>query len=255
MSTTNVGRFVWYELMTTDPKAAIAFYTHVIGWKTEPFAGSTDYTMWVSGQGAVGGVTPLPEAARKMGAGPHWMAHVGVANVDETAAHARKLGGQLLVPPQDVPNVGRFAILADPQGATISAFKEASGSMAAHDITKSGEFCWHELVTSNHDAAFKFYSDVFGWKRLSEMDMGPVGKYVIYGQGTTQYGGMFTIPKDQQRSPAWLYYVEVADLDAAVARAKERGGTVQHGPTPVPSGNRIVQLLDPQGVAFALHGK
>src|SRR6185436_20564979 len=91
----NNGRFVWYEHLTNDPKAAIAFYKDVVGWKTQPFGEGNDYMMWVSEQGPMGGVMKLPDEAKKMGAPPHWMAHVEVANVDASAAQVKKLGGKV----------------------------------------------------------------------------------------------------------------------------------------------------------------
>ena len=86
MANTNTGLFVWHDLLTKDPKAAIAFYSDVVGWKTQPFEGNTDYVMWVGSQGPLGGVMKLPDEVAKMGAPPHWMAHVEVENVDATAA-------------------------------------------------------------------------------------------------------------------------------------------------------------------------
>jgi predicted enzyme related to lactoylglutathione lyase len=251
MTDSNTGRFVWYELMTSDPKAAIAFYSEVIGWKTQPFEGS-DYMMWMGAQGPLGGTTVLPEAAKQMGAPPHWMSNVTVADVDATVARVRELGGKVYVAPQDMPGVGRFAVIADPQGATISVFKPQM-EMASHDPSKHGEFCWSELITTDQNAAFNFYREIFGWERLVDHDMGPMGVYLIYGRDGKQLGGMFNKPADMPMPPAFLYYVQVDDLDAALTRAKNNGAKVLNGPMTVPGGARIVQLMDPQGAAFALH--
>lgn len=251
------GRFVWYELLTTDTKAAIAFYSHVIGWKTEQFGGSMGpepYTMWAGTQGPLGGVMTLPEEAKKMGAPPHWMAHVEVSGVDKTVAQVKAKGGQVYVPPTDIPTVGRFSVIADPQGASLSVFEPAE-SMEAHDPSKNGEFVWSELITSNAPAALEFYSQLFGWKLLQEMDMGPMGKYFIFGQGDKQYGGMMTKTPDMPMPPAWLYYINVDDLDAAIERATSKGAKKLMGPMEIPGGNRVAQLTDPQGAVFALHGK
>jgi predicted enzyme related to lactoylglutathione lyase len=253
MSDSNTGRFVWYDLMTTDPKAAIAFYTEVAGWKTQPFEGS-EYTMWVGSQGPLGGVTQIPEQAKQAGTPPNWMAHVEVADVDKTAARVRELGGRVHVEPSDLPTIGRFAVIADPQGASISIYKPIE-AMAPHDSSKHGEFCWRELLTVDQNAAFAFYSDIFGWERLHDHDMGPMGIYLIYGRNGQQLGGMFNMPKEMQAPPSFLYYVNVDDLDAALARAKELGAKVLHGPMEVPGGARIVQLLDPQGAPICLHEK
>lgn len=247
----NTGRFVWYELMTSDPEAAIAFYGEVVGWKTQAWKDG-GYTMWVGSQGPLGGVTTLPEPAKQMGAPPHWMANVTVADVDQTVAKVRELGGQVYVEPQDIPEIGRFAVIADPQGASIAVFKPG-GEMTPHDSERHGAFCWHELLTSDQEGAFAFYSAIFGWERLLDHDMGPMGVYLIYGREGKQLGGMFNKPKDAPMPTTFMYYVEVDDLDAALARAAKMGAKVLNGPMPVPGGARIVQLMDPQGAAFSLH--
>jgi hypothetical protein len=252
---TNTGRFVWYELLTSDPKGAMEFYSDVVGWKTQPYE-TGDYTMWVGGQGPLGGVTLLPEAAKQMGAPPYWQANVQVANVDETVAKVKELGGKVYVT-EDIPKVGRFAVISDPQGAVISVFTPAS-DMPAHDIAKPGEFSWHELYTTDHEAAFAFYHQIAGWERLGEFDMGPMGKYLLWGREGKQLGGMMTKPKDMKTPDgrevptAWMFYVTTGELDAALERAKARGARVLNGPMEVPGGQRIVQLMDPQGAAFAL---
>jgi predicted enzyme related to lactoylglutathione lyase len=245
----NVGRFVWYELLTSDPKAAQAFYGEVTGWKTQPFGDGSDYTMFVGNQGPLGGVTLLPEQAKAMGAPPYWQANVEVADVGATIAKVKQLGGKVYVE-ETVPNVGRFAVIADPQGAVISVFTPSS-AMESHDVAQPGEFSWHELYTTDHEAAFAFYKAIANWERLGEFDMGAMGKYVLWGRNGKQLGGMMTKPPEMKQ-PAWMYYVTTADLDAALGRAKAKGAKVMNGPMDVPGGQRIVQLLDPQGAAFAL---
>jgi predicted enzyme related to lactoylglutathione lyase len=246
------GRFVWYELLAQDPKSAIDFYTDVVGWKTQPFdEAANDYEMWVGSQGPLGGVMKLPDEAAKMGVPPHWMSHVQVENVGTTASLVKKLGGKIYKE-EEVPTVGRFAIIGDPQGASLSIFTPNS-PMTLHDSSKSGEFCWNELMTSDHAAAFNFYSQLFGWKVVQDMDMGPMGTYRVFGIGERQLGGMMTVPKGAPMPPMWLYYAEVPDLDAALARATKKGATTMNGPMDVPGGGRIAQLMDPQRAAFCLH--
>jgi uncharacterized protein len=252
MANAENGNFVWYENLTKDPKAAIAFYTEVIGWKTQPFGEGSDYVMWVGSQGPLGGVMTLPDAAAKMGAPPHWIGNVKVANVDATVASTKKMGGKVYKEAEDIPTVGRFAVIADPQGAAISVF-QAQGAMEAHDVAKEGEFCWNELLTSDSAAAVKFYTELFGWKILEEMDMGAMGTYRIFGIGDKRIGGMMTTPKGAPMPPMWLYYTETRNLDAAIGRATKKGAKVMNGPMDVPGGGRIAQLMDPLGAAFALH--
>lgn len=258
MSDTNTGRFVWYELLTTDTDAAIDFYGDVVGWRTQTpeWAGGA-YTMWVGGQGPLGGVSRLPEAVRAMGAPPYWQANVEVADVDRAVALVKERGGGVYVAPLDVPEVGRIAVIADPQGAAIAVVAPAS-TMVSQDATKPGEFAWNELYTTDHEAAFRFYQELFGWDRMSEVDLGPMGKYVVWGRDGKQLGGMLTMPKGMKTPdgraipPSWMHYVATPDLDAALERATRRNARVLNGPMLVPGGQRIVQLMDPQGAAFAL---
>ncbi|MBK9030730.1 MAG: VOC family protein [Myxococcales bacterium] len=253
--TDSTGRFVWYELLTSDPQGAIEFYADVVGWTTEPF-GDDGYTMWVGGQGPLGGVTPLPEQAKQLGAPSHWQSNVVVADVDATIARVRTLGGKIYVA-EEVPTVGRFAVIADPQGATMAVFTPAQ-DMAAHDVAEPGEFSWHELYTSDLDAGFGFYQQIVGWEKTGAVDLGPMGEYRLFGRAGAPLGGMMTMPPGMKTPdgrpvpPSWMYYVTVADLDAALGRAQARGATVLNGPMEVPGGQRVVQLLDPQGAAFAL---
>jgi uncharacterized protein len=250
---TNNGRFVWHEFLAKDEKKAIAFYTDVAGWTTQPFPeGAHDYTMWVGSQGPLGGVMRLPEEAEKMGTPPNWMGHVQVENVDAAAAKVKSLGGNVLREPADIPTVGRFAIIADPQGGIVSMFKPNS-PMNLHDTSKAGEICWNELMTSDSSAAFNFHSQIFGWKILQEMDMGPMGTYRIFGVDGKQLGGMMTVPPGTPMPTMWFYYIETPSLDSALTRAKGKGAQVMNGPMDVPGGGRIAQLMDSQGAAFALH--
>ena len=250
MASANKGLFVWYENLTKDVGAAISFYSDVVGWKTQQFSG--EYTMWVGSQGPLGGVMRLPDEAAKMGAPPHWIAYVEVDDVDTSAALAKKLGGKVYKEPTDIPTVGRFAIIADPQGAPLSIFRPDK-AMTLHDETKPGAFCWNELMTSDSVAASWFYSEIFGWKILEEMDMGPIGKYRIFGLGGRRLGGMMTIPAGTPMPRMWIYYASTSDLDAAIGRATKKGAKVMNGPMDVPGGGRIAQLMDAQGAAFALH--
>jgi predicted enzyme related to lactoylglutathione lyase len=250
MTDATPGSFVWYDLMTSDPKGAVAFYTDVIGWSSQPFGEA--YTSFAGSEGPLCGTTDLPERARKMGMPPYWTSNVCVDDVDATVAEARKLGGTVLGEPIDYPKVGRLAVLADPQGATLHVFKPNQPAKV-HDATRPGEFTWCELLTSDHESAFVFYSKLFGWTKVRDFDMGQMGKYLIYGNGGRDLGGMFTRSKDMPTPPMWCYYIEVADLDATVDRAKAKGAKLTNGPMEVPGGARIAQLTDPQGAAFALH--
>lgn len=248
------GKFVWYELMTTDADQAEAFYGDVVGWSTAPFDNGSgmDYRMWMAGETPVGGLMALPEEAREQGAPPAWMAHVTVPDVDATAARVTELGGRIVHGPEDIPEVGRFAVFTDPQGAMLSAFRPG-GDMEGPAATGPGTFSWRELGTTDYEAALDFYSDLFGWEAQEAMDMGENGVYQMYGPPGETLGGMYTKTADMPGPPAWLYYVLVEDLDGAIGRIENGGGSVLMGPHEVPGGDRIVVAQDPQGAVFALH--
>ncbi|MBI2393313.1 MAG: VOC family protein [Deltaproteobacteria bacterium] len=255
----STGQNVWFDLMTTDVEAAKRFYSDVIGWKTEQWTGgdpAMPYTMWSMGGRSLGGVMALPEDARKMGAPPHWIAYTVVDDVDATAAKAEKLGARVYAPPTDIPTVGRFAVLADPQGATFAIFKGAGPMDAPPDAV--GQFSWAELNTTDYEAAWRFYSELFGWKHRSSMDMGPMGTYFMWNdpEGKTK-GGMSNAAKAMNFPPHWLHYVTVDDVDATAKVVVEKGGKVMNGPMDIPGDDRIAQCQDPQGGFFAIysHGK
>jgi predicted enzyme related to lactoylglutathione lyase len=250
MSTPENGSFVWYDLLTTDPAAAVTFYGHVIGWESQTLG--PEYTMFANAQGPLAGATKLPERARTHGAPPHWTSNVKVADVDATVAEATKLGGRVLTEPSDYPNVGRLAVIADPQGAVINVFTPKQ-PLHERDRSKPGELTWSELLAADHEAAFRFYAALFGWKKKRDFDIGPLGQYLVFGVGDHEVGGIFTKPKHLPAPPHWLYYVQVADLEAAIGGAKAKGGKLVNGPMEVPGGARIAQLDDPQGAGFALH--
>ena len=250
------GNFVWYELMTSDVNGAIKFYKNVIGWGTQAFeGGAMPYTMWTAGETSLGGVTTLPDEAKKMSAPPHWLAYVAADDVDALTKKAESLGAKTYVPPMDIPKVGRFSVIADPQGAVIALFKGSGPETPPPAEATKGHVSWHELSAGNGETAFRFYSQLFGWQKTDAMDMGPMGTYQMYGKGGRTFGGMPKRPKDYPAPPHWLYYVKIDDLDAALERVKKGGGQVMHGPMEVPGGDRVAQCMDPQRAAFALHGK
>lgn len=246
--------FVWYELMTSDVAGAKAFYTHVVGWNTEDMPmPSMTYTMLRMGETQIGGMMPLPKEAAAAGMRPCWLAYISVDDVDGTAAKVKRLGGKILAAPMDIPNVGRFAVATDPQGAAFNLFKPLQGGQPAAS-REPGHVGWHELHTSDWPKAFEFYAELFGWTKADAMDMGAMGIYQLFGINNVPAGAMFNSPA-AQAARYWLFYFIVGDIDAAGKRLSEGGGKIMQGPMQVPGGDWIIQAADPQGAAFALVGK
>jgi uncharacterized protein len=251
------GGFVWYELMTTDTPAAKAFYGKVAGWGTQdmPMPGMT-YTMFLAGEQAMGGLLDLPEDARKMGVPPNWMGYVAVDDVDAKVEQVKRLGGAVHVPPTDIPEVGRFAVIADPQTAVIALFKPLPrpDEPPVPAPGTPGRVGWHELLAVDWQKALAFYGEIFGWQKADAVNIGEMGTYQLFSSGGQVIGGMFNKPPAVP-VPFWLYYVNVGDIDAAAERVKAGGGKILNGPMEVPGGDWIIQGSDPQGAMFALVGK
>ena len=244
--------FVWYDLMTTDLDAAEAFYRTVVGWEMQPSDGGMPYTVANAGGRPVAGLMDLPAEARAAGIPPAWLGFIGVPDVDEAAREIRQAGGAVHREPEDLPGIGRFAVVADPQGAVFMLFRPVRAEEPVPPMT-DGHVCWHELYATDWASAFAFYAGRFGWTKDQAMDMGPMGTYQLFAAGSLPIGGMMNRPAEMPVA-AWLYYFGVPEIDAAVERVKANGGRILNGPMEVPGGAFVVQAMDPQGAMFALVG-
>jgi len=252
---TLLGRPVWYELMTTDTSAAEKFYQNVVGWSSAPFRESPEpYTVFKRrGDVQVAGVMKRPDG---MNMPPFWAMYVAVPKLEDAVAHITRLGGSELSGIIDVPTVGRLQMLKDPQGAAFYIIQPAPRDERAEAAPEVGDASWHELMTTDAEAAMKFYSEVFGWQPTEVMDMGPMGKYRMFNRPVGMIGGMMNKPPEMANVPPyWGIYFLVADINAAVERVKANGGRILNGPMEVPGGDWVVNAMDPQGAAFSLHAK
>lgn len=249
-----LGQFVWHDYMAADPAAAAAFYGALLDWGTQQWDGPMPYTMWTVGGFPSGGFMQLPDEARAQGAPPHWLTYVGVPGVDEHVAAATAQGARVLVAPQDIPNVGRFAVMFDPQRATYAVYTPAM-PMPPRPV-QPGLVSWHELATTDAASAKEYYAALFGWADAGSFDMGEMGLYHMFGdQAAGSGGGMFDLhPSMEGVPPNWLPYFHVASVQAATDRAVALGAKLINGPMEVPGGDWIAQFFDPQGGAFAVHG-
>ena len=248
------GTFIWYDVMTSDTKAATAFYSDVIGWDAQDHAmpDNRTYTVFSKGPAMVAGLMAIPDELCVEGARPCWSGYVASDDVDTDAKRVVRAGGAITREPADIPNVGRFACATDPGGAMFLLFKPNPGeeSEPAAPMTP-GHVGWHELYAGDLDREFNFYAGLFGWKKDRALDMGPMGTYQIFAANGAPCGGMMKAGEQVPR-PSWNYYIAVESVEKAADRAWARGGEVLHGPAEVPGGAWIVQARDPQGALFAM---
>ena len=252
---TTLGRHVWSELMTTDTKAADAFYRNVVGWTSEPFPNSPQpYTQFKRTGGA--GVAGLMERPDDMNMPPFWSMYIAVPQLEDAVAAITRLGGSELSGIIDVPTVGRMQMLKDPQGAAFYIMQPEPRDNPPDGEPQVGEASWLELTTTDAPAAMRFYQELFGWEPADALDMGPSGKYQMFKRGERTIGGMMNTPPElAQVPPMWTIYFRVPDIQSAVDRITSSGGAILNGPMEVPGGDQIVNARDPQGASFALHAK
>ena len=254
-TSTLLGRPLWYELMTTDMKKAESFYRAVVGWTTSPFDnGRHPYTMFNrSGQVPIAGVMTKPDEVK---APPFWAMYVGVPNIEEAAAHIKRLGGSAHTEVIEIPTVGRIQMMMDPQRAGFYIFEPSRQEQSPEGAAEVGDASWIELMTTDAAAAMKFYQDAFGWQPSEALDMGAMGKYQMFNRPHGMIGGMMNKPPELANVPPhWQIYFRVPDADAAAERVKANGGKILNGPMDVPGGDRVLNAMDPQGAAFGLHAR
>ncbi len=246
----NTGRFVWHELHTTDRSKALKFYAQLIGWETKevPMGPGDPYGLCFLNGKDIAGIT---KSMAPPNVPPHWLPYIAVDDVDASAAKIKEHGGRVLQAPMDIPNVGRFAAVADPQGAAFAIHKHATPYPEEPKVPPVGAFCWEELMTSDPVAAVKFYTAVFGYT-VEEHDMGPMGTYRILKNGDRQRAGVMKLMPGQPPHPAWLEYIHVADVDQSTRNAKELGATVHREPMDIPNIGRFSIVSDPTGAGIAL---
>ncbi|HTV78128.1 MAG TPA: VOC family protein [Steroidobacteraceae bacterium] len=251
-----LGQFLWHELLTSDPEAGAGFYSKVLGWNSRPWEGDAGYSMLAAPTGPVGGARVVGKDSLASMAGPNWLTYVGVPDLAAALATAENHGGRVLHPVTAIPDGGRYAVIADPQGGIIGLYEPAGDMGGSNAAPAAGPVAWHELTADDPEAALQFYNTLFGWEVLDRMPMGgEVGTYYLFGTGTTQLGGAFKRPAHLPPTwPRWLVYLRVPSVSAAVAAVEAAGGQLLNGPHEVPGGSWVAQVADSHGVPVALNG-
>jgi predicted enzyme related to lactoylglutathione lyase len=246
----SAGGWIWYELLSSDVVAARKFYADVVGWKWAPADPATGYAMFYAGEIAIGGSMPMP---KELGIpGSMWLGYVHVANVDVVVAAALLNGARQGVPPMDIPNVGRFAMIIDPQGAPVYVMTPLSQDGQSRSFAAQVGHCqWNELLTPDPAAGVKFYVKHLGWQKGDVMNMGPMGDYQFLIGGGQRFGAAM---KRAEGPSIWRYYFGVDDIDRATRAITAGGGRLRGEPQQVPGGAWAAVALDPQGAEFGVSG-
>jgi uncharacterized protein len=246
------GRWVWEDLKSTKIDESRDFFTNLFGWSTDPvdMGGGSSYEMLKNGHAAqaFGGLNTIEGSSRQPS---HWLSYLSTPDVDSLTFKASDLGGTILLEPTDIPGIGRFSILTDPQGATFAAYTDTNAAWepAAPTVQPHGGIAWHELMTSDVDAALAFYSALFNWSSRT-VDMG-TGPYTLLKAGDHEVAGLMKKPDDQVPT-AWTVYFEVDDIQKSLDKVGELGGNVLMGPMEVSTVGELGWAIDPSGAVFAM---
>jgi predicted enzyme related to lactoylglutathione lyase len=248
------GSFCWIELGTSDTDGAKKFYSALFGWDPVDMPAGPDmiYTMLKLRGLDIGAMYKLGAEEAKHGIPPHWNTYVAVASADEAAKKATALGGKILAEAFDVMDVGRMAIIQDPQGATFCVW-QAKNHIGFRLFGETGSFGWDELWTTDRKKAAEFYKGLFGWG-AKEGDMaGTGGVYTEWTNNGQSIGGMLEITPDMgPMPPNWLPYFMVDDCNATADKASSLGAKIFVPPTDIPTVGRFSVIQDPQGATFCI---
>lgn len=251
--TPEIGTPCWYEL-TTAPgglPAAREFYTRVFGWEIRDSGMEGMRYELASGDGGmVAGLMEAPDPAIP----PNWLFYTAVGDCDAVAAQAVAAGGRVLMGPESVPGTGRFAVLADPQGAVFGVLSPEPMEGPApipYAPDRPGHGAWHELMSPDTPAAMAFYGALFGWAPGAGIPLDQGGPYQLFEQDGQALGGMMGMMEGAPL-PYWQPYFRVAGIDATLAAITEAGGEVIFGPMTVPGGAQIAMARDPAGAVLAV---
>jgi predicted enzyme related to lactoylglutathione lyase len=242
------GRVVWRELLTNDVAKARAFYAELFNWKIEPGMdmGAMGTYFLVNANGRqIAGMMKSPDA---MKGASFWQSVVSVSDVDAVVQSATKNGGKIISPATDMPDIGRFATIADPDGAVLSVLKSAQPDPEMKRPS-AGDFAWETLNTADEARAKKFYGAVLGWKTMA----GPGGGGSVFTTDGGNDGQVADMQKAQGFPPSWLTYITVDKLEPARDRVAKLGGRVMMPLIDVPTVGRIAVVADATGAAVGIY--
>lgn len=246
------GKWVWFELSTSDVEKAKPFYTELLGWTiNEKEMGGQKYNSIVAGEKEIGMIQALPADAKKQKLSPAWMGYVSVADVDAAVTAATGAGATVKMPAMDAPEIGRFAALTDPSGAMFGVVKSAKGD-EPDMMPKTGQIVWFEHLSKDAKKAAEvagFYATVAGYENETTK-MGKTDYTLAKASGAPRMG--FAKAPKANAAGKMAPYIMVSDTDATVKAATKLKGKVVMKATDVPNVGRVALLADPQGAVFGV---
>jgi predicted enzyme related to lactoylglutathione lyase len=243
-----LGKFVWRDLVTENPDAVKPFYAALFGWQFEEGrALGAPYTLIKSGGQYIAGISktqrPRPDQPVSQ-----WLSFMSVADVDRAVEKTRAAGGSVVAGPLDLPNIGRGAVVLDPDGAPLGLLRSHIGDPADSAAPALNRFLWTEHLSRDPQASADFYASLVGFE-VRKIDFGGRPYWVLV-QGRER-AALLRNPIAVDR-PIWLAYVRVEDPAASAARAAQLGGRVLLAPRADLRNGTLALIADPTGAVLAL---
>jgi len=244
------GRFAWADLVTTDPAAAINFYTKTFGWTTREIIGSRDrYTLLLNAGQPVGGVAyRKADPGSKAAASARWVGSISVPDINQAVSAVTAAGGRVLFAPRLIAGRGWQALVTDPEGSIFGLIVRDGGDPADDDPAENG-WAWVQLLSGKSAEAADFYKKALGYEVAEDTRTARTDDFLLSSGGFT-CAGLTPLPEGKGR-PGWLGYLRVAETKEVVAAAKALGARVllEQGE---PDKLQIAIIADPLGGAIGL---
>ncbi|MBK8257493.1 MAG: VOC family protein [Polyangiaceae bacterium] len=246
-SAASVGRFVWFDLVTSRVAESADFYERLFPtWKIDAeMNGDPLRKIRVEGR-AIGAIRTAETSAR----GPYFRGYVTVNDVATAGERIAAAGGLVVEGPSLLDGVGNFVVATDPNGAIVAAISTLEEIPEHSGPMPDGAFCWQEVLAKTPDKLAAFYVAVFGWSHTSVPT--PMGPYHLFRRGERDAAGMMPMPESAGGAPVWLAYVYASDIEGTQAKLSELGGTVHRPVSQVPGIGQFAVVSDRFGAMFCL---
>ena len=241
------GALVWVDLLTTDPKKALAFYTAVFDWQSMSYA--DDSYIELSHDGRITSAIVLYESDDAVDGDARWLVSLSVKNVDAAVATAVKNGGTVLEPATDLPDRGRYSVISDAQGAVLMLLR-ATGGDPVDTTPILDQWEWAELWTDDMESAVSFYEALAGYDTMRFPDS-TGGARIVLGTDGVARTTIVQLPWDDVDAN-WIPYIPVANLSDTLRRVNDAGGAVLVTPDDSKPSVDVAIVMDPTGGVFAI---
>jgi predicted enzyme related to lactoylglutathione lyase len=243
------GVFSWVDLGTTDTEAAKRFYSTIFGWSflDLPSSSGAIYSIAQLENYMVAGLGPMDPDTAAQGVPPYWTSYINHGDVDAATDRAAAAGGTVILPPFDVDESGRMAIIQDPSSAMFGVWQPGT-HIGAQLVNIPNTLVWNELQTPDVNGAMEFYRAVFDWTYETD-EQG----YVVCKTEDRMQAGMMALTESMgEVPPNWSHYFLVDDVNALIAKTRDLDGNVIVPASPAGAIGEFSVLQDPQGAIFSI---